>query len=288
MFNQQRVSLFQDNSSKSRSFERFFYGTNVFVTNILESNGTIGCEREYLSTKFVLGVLFWYMKNTLIIILILAVIGIGYVTLKPKQIVAPVVPPSETQLPESTENQNTTTNLTATTPSQTLGMKTYSNIQLGISFQYPSDWKLTEDSAKKQVTITTNDVAATFENGTYPTYSLNFKSTDKSFFAQPIGTKMGTFTYDENKMALLNDNQCESPTPFFNSSLQAVRYGGSLMSDPAYNDFAITTTNGVIIILHAEQGGVITDNLTRDIQKIANSFGLLNGNKIFVAACTKS
>lgn len=221
------------------------------------------------------------MKNTLIVFLVIIVALLAFVAFKPKT--APVIP--------STTSQVSTTTPPVEQP-QNSAWKTYSSTLLGFSFKYPSDWKLTEDTAHKQVTIATNDVGEVVEGHSFPSYSLSFKSTDKTFFSKPINTKWGVITYDANRNAVLADGNCLKPDPLSPSaeplsspSIQYFRYGGSLMSDPAYSDAAIVTTNYSIIIIHSEQGVGLPTPLQDQVDRIKNSFNLLNGNKVFVPTC---
>jgi hypothetical protein len=71
------------------------------------------------------------------------------------------------------------------------------------------------------------------------------------------------------------------------SSIKSIVYGGSLMSDPAYSNSAILTSNGQIIIVNSQQGAAITPELSTQLSKIASSFKLLNGNTVFIPECAK-
>ncbi len=225
-------------------------------------------------------------KNIIIIILLIIIILIlGYVAfLKPEKVnqdtVANYQPPV-TNTPAVTPSQNNPTPVAT-------NIKTYTSPD-GFSFNYPSSWKLSEDLIKKEVTINTNDNALLVENHTYPSWSITFKATDKTFFTQQrISTKMGIITYDENTKALMSDS-CLKATQLFGSNppIQSITYGGSLMSDPAYSDSAILTTTGEIIIVHSQQGAVITPELSNQLSQIASSFKLLNGNTVFVPECAR-
>jgi hypothetical protein len=201
-------------------------------------------------------------------------------------VATPVSAAEQTKTIQAEANQNdnvSNQSSQSTTTTSTTGWKTYSNTQYGFSFQYPSDWKLTDNPTNKTVTIATNDAGEAVEGMSYPTYSITFKSTDKTFFSKPIYTKWGGVTYDENSNAILIDGNCTKPDEVF-GSMQAVHYGGSLMSDPAYNDSAITTMNKTIFIIHEEQGGSLS-SIQSQIQTVENSFKLLGGNSPFIPQC---
>ena len=167
-------------------------------------------------------------------------------------------------------------------------LKTYTNSEYGFSFNYPNSWKLSEDKIKKEVTVDTNDIASGVGGDySYPSWSITFKATDKSFFNNNrVSTKYGIITYDENLKALMSD-QCLKAEKLLGGVIQAIRYGGSLMSDPAYSNSAILTSNGGIIIVNSYQGVAITPLISDQLSVIANSFKLLNGNTVFVPACAK-
>ncbi len=228
-------------------------------------------------------------KNILIAVLIVIIGVFAFLAFKPKG--ATTVSPITT-VPEQ---QPTTTPQQTTPPAAT--SKTYSNTQYGFSFQYPNTWKVTEDKSKKEVRIDTNDIAIYGQGYVpYPSWSITFKATDKSFFNPPIGTKYGLIGYDESRSALTDGDRCLSSGKLFGnnppdanntSSIQSITYGGSLMSDPAYSDSAILTTNGEIIIVHKEQGAPYTPEIGDQLSAIASSFKLLNGNTVFVPTCAK-
>lgn len=190
--------------------------------------------------------------------------------------------------PDTPSKTSQQTDLTPTQSNSSSDLKTYSNSSNGFSFSYPSIWRIISDPLDtNQIKITTID---TVDNGggAYPVYSITFKTTDKTFFNQrnnPIQTKYGEITYDQNRNSILIDGQCRSVEGLEGSSLQGVRYGGSLMSDPAYGDSAIVTTNKNIIIVHTEMGIAPSDIIRAQIKKIFDSFSLLNGNKIFIPVC---
>jgi len=246
--------------------------------------------------------------NGIVIALLIILIGlVGYVAFKPNQITSTPVTDStvinEAAVPVVPKATNTQT------PPASTSMKTYSNTGLGFSFNYPSDWRLTEDTLKKEVTIDTNDIGGTNlenrDNPTYPSWKITFKAIDKSYFTQQrISTKMGIITYDETLKAFTVDDNGDlpggstclkavqlfgsnPPNPNNTSAIQSINYGGSLMSDPAYSDSAILTNNGEIIIIHSQQGTAATPELMNQLSKIASSFKLLNGNTVFVPACAK-
>ncbi len=234
------------------------------------------------------------MKNILIVILVIALAILAYMQFKPKVTVTPSGQTTTINNPNGPDYQST--NTVAGDSSKI--WKTYSNAQFGFSFDYPATWKLTEDIVKKEVTIDTND-ALTNEGGSfsYPSWLITFKATDKTFFTQQrISTKMGIITYDENTKALMSDDYClkarqlfgtNPPNPSNTSTMQSISYGGSLMSDPAYSNSAILTSNGQIITVYSQQGSVITPELTAILSKVASTFTLLNGNTVFVPECAK-
>ena len=181
------------------------------------------------------------------------------------------------------------TDLTPTQSTSNNELKTYSNSSNGFSFSYPSTWRIVSDPLdKNQIKITTIDTVDNTGGASYPTYSITFKTTDKTFFNQPnrpIQTKYGEIAYDQNHNSILIDEQCRPVEDLEGSSLQGVRYGGSLMSDPAYSDSAIVTTNKNIIIVHTEMGIAPSDATRGQIKAILDSFSLLNGNKVFIPVC---
>lgn len=168
-------------------------------------------------------------------------------------------------------------------------LSTYSNSANGFSFKYPSRWKVIPDPLNSnQIKITTDDTMGGVDGGSYPSYAITFKVTDKTFFNQPnspVQTKYGEITYDQNRNSILIDGQCRRAEGIEGSSVQGVRYGGSLMSDPAYGDSAIVTINKSIIIVHTEMGVTPSDATRAQIKAIFDSFTLLNGNKIFIPVC---
>ncbi|MEK7227917.1 MAG: PsbP-related protein [Patescibacteria group bacterium] len=219
------------------------------------------------------------MKKLIVILLVLIVALLAYIAFKPKEVVSPIVVPSDQTT--TTSQQNPTS----------LDSKTYSNTQYGFSFDYPSSWKVSEDTSKKEVTVNTNDIVGVNPenrpNPEYPSWSITFKATDKTYFTgQRISTKIGIITYDETTKALMSDD-CLKATQLFGSNLTTIVYGGSTMSDPAYSNSAILTSSGEIIIVNSQQGVALTPELTSQLSKIASSFKLLNGNTIFVPACAK-
>ncbi len=165
--------------------------------------------------------------------------------------------------------------------------KEYSSSEYGFRFNYPGDWKLTEDKIKKEVTIDTNDIGDVVEGGTFPSWRITFKSTDKTFFNNLQPTKMGVITYNEKESAVFADDRCIKGTKLLGGLTQAFTYGGSLMSDPAYSNSAILTKNGEIIIVNSYQGSVITQKLEKQLSTIVNTFKLLNGNSFFIPECSK-
>lgn len=72
------------------------------------------------------------MKNTLIVILLVVVIVLGYLLLRPKPTNAPMIPAQSEQTQPSSSNQVTVA-----------GMQKYTDTSFGFSFWYPSDWKIT-------------------------------------------------------------------------------------------------------------------------------------------------
>jgi len=165
--------------------------------------------------------------------------------------------------------------------------KEYSSSEYGFRFNYPGDWKLTEDKIKKEVTIDTNDIGEVVEGGTFPSWRITFKSTDKTFFNNLQPTKIGVITYNEKESAVFADDRCIKGTKLLGGLIQAFTYGGSLMSDPAYWNSAILTKNGKIIIVNSYQGGVMISKLEKQLSTIVNTFKLLNGNTFFIPECSK-
>ncbi len=165
--------------------------------------------------------------------------------------------------------------------------KEYSNSEYGFRFNYPGDWKLTEDKIKKEVTIETNDIGEVVEGGNFPSWRITFKSTDKTFFNNLQPTKIGVITYNEKESAVFADDRCIKGTKLLGGLIQAFTYGGSSMSDPAYWNSAILTKNGQIIIVNSYQGSVITSELEKQLSTIVNTFKLLNGNSFFIPECSK-
>jgi len=227
-----------------------------------------------------------------VIIIVLLIEGFIYYA-KNHQAIAPST--TVVNIPQSTTPVVSTQTPQAQAPVE---WKTYSNASYGFSFSYPSTWKLSEDSSKKQVTINTNDIGGTNpenrDNPTYPSWTISFTATDKTFFNPPIGTKYGMISYDNTKKALVDGDRCLQAQQLFGnnppnvnntSSIQSITYGGSQMSDPAYSNSAILTSNGEIIIVNSQQGVSATPELMNLLSKIASSFKLLNGNTVFVPAC---
>jgi len=167
--------------------------------------------------------------------------------------------------------------------------KIYTNSDYGFSFNYPNDWKLSENKSNKEVTISTNDLVNVSDGGHagYPSWSITFKATDKTFFNSVTPTKMGVITYNEKESAVFADDRCIKAEKLLGGNVQVARYGGSTMSDPAYSNSAILTTNGKIIIVNSYQGVAITPELENQLSAIFNSFKLLNGNQVFVPECAK-
>jgi flagellar basal body-associated protein FliL len=217
-----------------------------------------------------------------------------------KEVINPVVNVEESLPAEEEEKTNTAPAVVSensATNISTENLKTYTNSEYGFSFNYPSSWKLTEDKLKKEVIVDTNDIASgTSGDYSYPSWSITFKLTDKSFFNNNrVSTKMGIITYDENLKALVSDS-CLKAEQFFGSrptninntsSIQSIRYGGSMMSSPAYSNSAILTSNGGIIIVDSKQGIPWNSEIENQLLMIANSFKLLNGNTVFVPDCAK-
>lgn len=172
----------------------------------------------------------------------------------------------------------------------TTDSKTYSNNDYGFSFNYPSSWKISEDKVNKEVTISTNEILPGADGSTYPSASITFKASNKTFFDNLRPTKIGVITYNENKSTIFADgDRCLKSNRLLgslNSSVESITYGGSTMSTPAYGDSAILTTNGAIIIVHNAED-VFTPELRNQYSLIANSFKLLNGNQVFVPDCAK-
>ncbi len=180
------------------------------------------------------------------------------------------------------ENKSTTKNIF------TENLKTYTNAEFGFTFNYPISWELSEDKLKKEVTIDTNDKAGGVDGMSYPSWRITFKSTDKSFFNNNrVSTKMGIITYDENLKALVSDSCIKAEGLLGTNTIQAIRYGGSLMSDPAYSNSAILTTSGKIINIDSYQGVPSNPQIENQLSTIIKSFGLLNGNAVFVPQCAK-
>lgn len=189
--------------------------------------------------------------------------------------------------PPILENQNQA--LLATLP-----WRTYSNSTLGFSFQYPSNWQLTENPTINSVTIATSDATETVEGRAFPTEAISFRLADKTYFANnKVSTKVGIITYDENLKALVSDTRCLKAGKLFGNfpsnttMVRSISYGGSLMSDPAYSDSAILTTNGQIIIVHSEQGGPLSPEMLSEMSRVASTFLLIGSNTIFVPACAQ-
>jgi len=171
----------------------------------------------------------------------------------------------------------------------TINYKTYLNTQYGFSFDYPNTWKTSEDKNKKEVIVSTDDMV---DRMAYPSWSISFKSTDKNFFNTVRPTKMGVITYSEKESALFADDRCIKAEDFGfgttkNNLIKKFIYGGSMMSDPAYSNSAILTTDGNIIIVDSRQGVVITPDIDKQLSLITNSFKLLNNNKVFIPECSK-
>ncbi len=194
-------------------------------------------------------------------------------------------------IPSKTPQQ---TDLTPTQSTSNNELKTYSNSNNGFSFKYPSDWVISENPLNNSVKISTksSSVIGVDDVGRPIAYSLDysimFTKTDKTFFNQPnrpIQTKYGEITYDQNRNSILIDGQCRPAEGIEGSSLQGVRYGGSLMSDPAYGDSAIVTTNKNVIIVHTEMGVTPSDATRAQIKSILDSFSLINGNNVFIPVC---
>lgn len=193
---------------------------------------------------------------------------------------------------QTTQQVTTTTTDPASSkavPSNTWGV--YSNAQYGFSFEYPGDWILLEDFSKNSVKITTKSTSIIGVDNVgnpvaySPDYSITFTKTDKDFFNQPINTKTGQITYDPNHNIVLVDGECRPPQQIFGSMIKGFYYGGSNMSSPAYGDYAITTMNGKVVIVHAEQGIAMTDPLLNQLTAIFNSFKLLKGNNSLITTC---
>jgi hypothetical protein len=166
----------------------------------------------------------------------------------------------------------------------TVNWKTYTNTEYGLSFIYPSSWKLSEDKSKKEVTVSTNDTDGV--DVTFPSWKISFKTTDKSYFnSNRVSTKWGIITYNEETKSLFSDGCLKSES--LSPTIQTIRFGGSLMSDPAYSESAILTTNGNIIVVRSEQGAGLYPELESQLSIINHSFKLLNGNKVFVPECSK-
>jgi hypothetical protein len=167
--------------------------------------------------------------------------------------------------------------------------KTYYSSQYGFSFMYPSNWTLTEKT-NKQTGLAEVDISSNLDSDIpgVPAEEIDFSTVYKSYFSPPIGTKYGNITYDDTKMALVDQGSTPVRCLPVSSLLQipnamaSFTYSGSLMSDPAYMDYAILTKNGPIILVSDYIEGT-TDTALRT--NIADSFTLLNGNSAVVPAC---
>lgn len=220
----------------------------------------------------------------IVVLLVIAIILLGYIAFKSKIDTVPSV--VSDPIPSSSEADSNSMWIT------------YSNNKLGFSFQYPSTWKI--NTSENSVTVTSDSSTNLGINNQnpIPLEQVTFTSTDKSFFNVPINTKFGQITYDVNQNALVDSGEsparCLQATPLINipdgfKGIMGVHFGGSLMSDPAYSDFAILTNNGPIIIIASQsERGTDDDqnNLVQDqIIKVYSSLSLLNGNTVFVPAC---
>jgi hypothetical protein len=229
----------------------------------------------------------------LVIVIILLAVGIWAILIQKKS-----TENIDNNFPTSTDINNVSTpntpvqmesNIPTSSIADTIQSQTgprvgnYSNSTNGFSFKYPSTWKAIDNAANKQVKVTTNDAPA--DGNGAPAFSITFTSTDQTFFNQRISTKYGEITYDQNRNRILIDGQCRAVESVQGSSLQGVKYGGSLMSDPAYGDSAIVTNNKNIIIVHTEMGTALSDATRAQIKSILDSFTLLNGNSIFIPVC---
>lgn len=169
--------------------------------------------------------------------------------------------------------------------------KIYSNSQYGFSFDYPSNWMLKEDIIKKEIVISTDDSVSLSENYKYPSWSIKIKVANKDFFSPAIGTKVGMITYDSKLSSIASDGKCMKAKKIFenitgnNTVIKGFAYGSSMMSSPAYADYAILTNSKDIIILHSEQGDVLTPELNKELNIIINSFSFIGDKNIFIPSC---
>jgi hypothetical protein len=132
----------------------------------------------------------------------------------------------------------------------TPAISTYTNSQYGFTFNYPSNWQLTESPDKTSVTIDAGITA----NG-LDAFTLVFTIIPNDSF-QSVQTKVGNIIYDPTQNALVDTNETPARClPYADlrglaggaGNLSAFNYGGSIMSDPAYWESEILTNKNYML-----------------------------------------
>jgi hypothetical protein len=168
----------------------------------------------------------------------------------------------------------------------------YENSLYGFKFQYPSDWKLTTSSDKRKVSVSPNIKTELFPNKTTDSFTVTFMVQQKADF-EPQGTKIGYIVYDGEEGTLVDASddtpRCLKAQPLANSSstVLAISYSGSLMSDPVYHSYAINTNRDYLIIAGDTQFGGPTEKIRNQIKQIYSSFKMVDGFETYYPACSK-
>jgi hypothetical protein len=166
------------------------------------------------------------------------------------------------------------------------------------SFEYPNDWVLKEYPATKRVSLFSSELTSFVEgSGRYsPVFSVTFSNQKKTDFVS-VGTKVGNISFSSREGALVDSSdtniRCLPTVPLLgkNKSISAFMYGGSLMSTPAYWNYAVLTDREYLVLLSVDSYGNLDNGLLQskfeaEKKHVFDSFKLLGDIKAFVPACT--
>jgi hypothetical protein len=160
--------------------------------------------------------------------------------------------------------------------------KKYVDNTLGIQFEYPSHWKVTEKKDTNSVTISSNTTSA---------MDIMFSTIAKTSF-EPVNSKVGNISYDESQKALVDGldtpARCLPYRGLMNveGSVVAFQYAGSLMSTPAYSHYAVLTTGENMVLVH-ESSYMFDEKIAEEKKHIYESFKLIRSEP-FSPSCAKA